>query len=330
MTMVNSVLPLPSLLNEESFGRFSTRSEFITAMNRLVEVIKKMRLYGSAAQLGCSVTLMDRVCYDNVAFRDWLRLPNGSDATENDLRRYVRQVLSKVPRLEECYATFYENPDFDLSWKGRRLYVNSEKTLPAFVVAVCFNLPTLALGSEDFAQSCVQNPTISEMQGNDVIDRDVEVYSFANLAQVDSCDAYLQDLIKHAVVDEEGFNRVRAEMFPDLLFSKEVEEALARHHICFRSISVMTTLIRLQRAFTKMCSQNIDFEDAYGHVHSLAMNESATVRQKYPDTRRFTWEDGSRLCFPHVKIGNSFRVHFLPDKEMGKLYVGYMGQHLPL
>ena len=328
--MQNSIIPLPSILNESSFGRFSTKANFISAVTRLVDVLKKMRLYGFAAQVGCSSALMERVCYDTVTFREWLRLPNGMDVSENEARNFIRLAVSKVPRLEEGYALFNEAPDFDLLWEGKVLYVNPERTIPAFVIAVCFGMPTIALKTGVFADSFIHRPVIRELEEEGICERTESVYSFSDIAQIDVCDDYLKKLIGAAVVDEDSFSRIRDEMFPNLVFSHEVEAALAQHRVNFRAIPVLKALIRLQRAILIMCERNICFEDAYGRVSSLAMNESATVRQKCPESRRFTWDDGSRFCFPHVKIGGGFRLYFVPDKRLCKVYVGYMGEHLPL
>ena len=328
--MQNRILPLPSILNEASFGRFSTRSDFTSAVTRLVGVLKKVRLYGFAAQVGCSSTLMDRVCYDTVTFREWRRLPNSTDVVENAARKFIRLALTKVPRLEEGYALFNEEPDFDLLWDGRVLYVTPERTIPAFLVAVCFNIPTIALKDGVFVENFIHEPVIRELEGESIREHPERVYSFSDEVQIEVCDEELKRLIATAVVDEEDFSRIRDVMFPDFVFSHEVETALMQHQVNFRSIPVLKVLIRLQRAIVKMCAQNICFEDAYGRISSLAMNESATVRQKCPNTRRFTWDDGCRHCFPHVKIGGGFRLHFVPDKESRKVYVGYMGEHLPL
>ena len=327
---MNTILPLPSILNEESFDPFPSREDFVVAIRLLARVVGKLRMYGFSAQLGCSSAIFSRICYGDVTFLEWLRMPNGTDVEESEARKYIRLAISKAPRLEEGYASFYERPDFDILWRDKLIYVNLEKTLPAFVVAYCFQLPTVALCSAAFKGSSSHRIVVRELEGDVTQDYPKDVCSFANIVQIEYSDGMLKDLIRHAVVDADGFLKVKAEMFPNLVFSHEVEAALAQHRIDFHSIPVVLRLMRLQCAIQRMNMENVDFEDAYGRIGSLAMNESKSVRQKIPDTRRFMWDDGHRVCFPHVKIGNTFRIHFLPDKTAGKVYVGYMGHHLPL
>lgn len=327
---MNTILPLPSILNEESFDPFPSREDFVAAIRLLAKVVGKLRMYGFSAQLGCSSAIFSKICYADVTFLEWLRMPNGADVEETEARKYVRLAISKTPRLEEGYASFYEHPDFDLLWQGKLIYINPEKTLPAFVVAYCFQIPTIALSSAVFKNSFSHRIVIRELEGDATRDYPKDVCSFADIVQVDSSDGMLRDLICLAVVDTDGFLKAKTGMFPNLIFSHEVETALSRHRVDFRSIPVIMRLMRLQNAIQRMTAENIDFEEAYGRISSLAMNESASVRNRIPDTRRFTWDDGYRVCFPHVKIGNSFRIHFLPDKNAGKVYVGFMGHHLPL
>ena len=324
---MSAILPLPSILNEESFEPFPSRHDFVVAIRHLAKVVGKLRMYGFSAQLGCSSAIFSRICYGDVTFLEWLRMPNGTDVEESEARKYIRLAISKTPRLEEGYASFYERPDFDVLWQGKLIYINPAKTLPAFVVAYCFQLPTVALSSAAFENRSRHVIVIRELEGEVTHDYPKDVCSFAD---IESSDGTLKDLIRHTVVDADGFMKVKTEMFPDHVFSHEVETALTQHRIDFHSIPVILRLMRLQYAIQKMNKDNIDFEDAYGRIGSLAMNESESVRNRIPDTRRFTWDDGVRVCFPHVKIGNSFRIYFLPDKNAGKVYIGYMGHHLPL
>lgn len=136
---------------------------------------------------------MERVCYDTVTFREWLRLPNGADAGENDVRKFIRLAVSKASRLEDGYALFNETPDFDLLWEGKVLYVNPDRTIPAFVVAVCFGIPTIALKNGAFSENFIYEPVIRELEDECIRERPERVYSFSDVAQVNSAMKSLRD-----------------------------------------------------------------------------------------------------------------------------------------
>lgn len=324
------ILPLPTLLNEESFGSFPSRQTFIAAIGRLILTLKELERYGFAKQLSCSRSIMDRICYADVTFGTWLRLGDAICPEEKQWRSYLRLMIGKVPPLEDAYPSFYECPEFDLAWNGRCLFVNAARMLPAFVVAIAFRLPTVALRVNAFCVGGVQEVLLSELRDDTIYEYTEQTIAFSDRQDVIANDPWLTDIISTAIVDHMTFNAVRSGMFPSLKFSDEVEDALAKHRIDFRSVSVVRALIRLQKACVDMCSRQISFEEAYGRVKTLAMRESDTVVQKMPETREFSWGGDKRFCFPHLKIGSSFRVHFRPDKDAKCVYVGYMGEHLPL
>lgn len=331
MPQVEKVLPLPHLLNEASFLRFDSRMEFVHALQAMVGVARKMCAYGYAAQLSCSRALLDRICYENVSLRDWLRESECVCEGEHEIRRYMRQSVTKVPFLEEAYPIFYEDSLFDVYREGVRIYMNTERSLPAFVVSVCFRLPTIALRTGGFASADSVELTVREVteDGADCETRE-RSWVFSDGEQVDRHAEWLTKRIADEVGDSGDFNSIRGVMFPDLSFSKEVEEALSGHEIDFAHIPVLRALLKLQTAFRRMKGESIPFRDAYGRVKTLAMTESDTTRARRIGSRTFTWSDASRTCFPHVKIGSGFRIHFLPDSDADVLFVGYMGRHLPL
>lgn len=324
------MLPLPTLLNEESFADCGSRSAFVAALKKMLQAVQALCQYGFAPQLGCSRTIMKRVCYDDVTFEAWLRLTDCGSMDEAKVRRDVLVMISKVPRLEDGYAPIGEDPEFDVLWNGRQIYANAEFTVPAFVISIGFNLPVVSLSAGIFAAQDIVFPVKCELDDKGgIVEEQMKVYSFADVVQVHSRDGELRGIIDHAIVSEDDFRCVRSTMFPDFSFSDEVEEALSRHRIAFRRIDVLRTLMDLHKAFVRMIATGIPFEDAYGHLASLAMDESNATKQMYPGTRTFRWNGVRRDCYPHVKLGNKIRIHFFPSKSDGILYVGYIGPHLP-
>lgn len=327
---MQKILPLPSVLNEQSFCRFATKQEFVAAMKSLLAVLARLKEYGFSLQLSCSSAVFDQICYADMTFRSWLRLSDRTDNEEVGIRKFILSAITKVPRLEDGYSSFYETPEFDLFWNDEMIFINQERYLPAFLIGIVFNLPILSLPLAEFKDRVYHNLMLRELEGDCLKERIVVAKSFSTIHQIESEDDSLKHFIENIVVDVSDFLKIRLEMFPDLVFSHEVENAIIRHHVNFRSIPILGVLIRMQQAVRKMSEHGVCFEDAYGRVSTLAMNESATVRQRIPETRCFTWDDGKRFCFPHVKIGNGYRIHFLPDRAAGKVYIGYMGPHLSL
>lgn len=330
MPRVEKILPLPHLLNEASFQCFDSRAEFVRAMQGVMAVVRKMCGYGYAAQLSCSRSLMDCACYGDVSFREWLRDSDCICPDEAELRRFMRQSVTKVPFLEDAYPVFYEDSLFDVYRDGERIYMNAARTIPAFVVSLCFRLPTIALKTGEFSAEDRIELVVKEMRddGSDC-ETTEQLFAFSDVSQVERNAEWLENRIAEEVEDSFDFSRIREAMFPSLLFSKEVDKALSDRKIDFAHVPVLRELLRLQNAFCRMQREHIPFRDAYGRVRTLAMTESESTQAHRESSRTFTWSDGARTCYPHVKIGSCFRIHFLPDQDVGFLYVGYMGKHLP-
>lgn len=62
-----------------------------------------------------------------------------------------------------------------------------------------------------------------------------------------------------------------------------------------------------------------------------ASDESDSTKNdpKLKEERRFALPNiGSKLCFLHIKISNTRRIHFYPDSTSKLIYVPYIGKHL--
>jgi len=71
---------------------------------------------------------------------------------------------------------------------------------------------------------------------------------------------------------------------------------------------------------------------ACGLQHQLS-GESQSIKQSpYLCRQREFWlPSGEKAFFEyHVKLAGGFRVHFYPDEHARRLYIGYIGPHLPL
>ncbi len=60
---------------------------------------------------------------------------------------------------------------------------------------------------------------------------------------------------------------------------------------------------------------------------SSSVRDNPTLRK----LREFYLPSGIRCFFEeHVKLSNGFRIHFYPNDDNKKIYVGYIGPHLKL
>ena len=64
---------------------------------------------------------------------------------------------------------------------------------------------------------------------------------------------------------------------------------------------------------------------------TLVTDESKSLKQKDPDSRRFASCRGTRELFTwHARVGNGYRIHLRLDAGLREVEIGYIGPHLPL
>lgn len=106
----------------------------------------------------------------------------------------------------------------------------------------------------------------------------------------------------------------------------------------FRTLSnddkelILRDLIKLNEYVSKNWLQGnfqvLDFAKTTGVD---ASDESDTTKNdpKLKRKRLFSIPDiGSEYCFLHIKISNTYRIHFYPDKQTHNIYIPYIGAHL--
>ena len=95
---------------------------------------------------------------------------------------------------------------------------------------------------------------------------------------------------------------------------------------------IISDLKKLDNYITKSW-KNVDFPiDRFSKETGVsASDESDTTKQNptLKELRKFKIPNfGSVYCFLHIKISNTYRIHFYPDGVNKKVYIAYIGKHL--
>ena len=329
MNIKSIVLPLPTILNERSLTRSPSHYDFIQLIKNLLCLIKYIKKYGFSMQVECSKKLFDSVCYDDVSFSMWLQIDRSINEDESVVRKYMRMLITKAPRFEEKYSDFIKGVEFDLLQNNLQIYPNQDSSIPAFLLSIYFNLPSVSFATNEYLLSYVFRLTKRSITSDGIVDDDENVHSFSIERQIDECNRYFIDVLNTSIRTVDDFRRVAPIMFPNLSFSDQVYDALDKNRIQFSTLPIIYHLIKLQKSFDVMLTSDCLFSDAYGDSKSLVMDESNATKQLYPGSRIFTWEDIKRVCYSHIRINLKYRLHFNISKQDKMIYIGYIGTHLP-
>jgi hypothetical protein len=114
------------------------------------------------------------------------------------------------------------------------------------------------------------------------------------------------------------------ELFPNLYFCGETQSQLKNWSL---------GKITLEQVKKSLSILNEFFEGWQNENKGLNVSrESDSVRYnpKMRSKREFYLSNGRKEFFEeHVKLNNSIRIHFYPNASDKKIYIGYIGKHLP-
>lgn len=120
-------------------------------------------------------------------------------------------------------------------------------------------------------------------------------------------------------------------LLPEIIFTKK---ALASYKKLSRDDkkNLLSDLEKLNN-FTVNDWRNgnfpIDVFSKYTGVNASDESDSTKKDPKLKEQRYFSLPGiGSKYCFLHIKMSNTYRIHFYPDINTRKIHIAYIGKHL--
>lgn len=298
-------------------------------MHGLKCVMDHMHELGFGYAIAKSRGLFNKTCAYGMTFREWLFDKRGTTPEERTLKDFFRSVVAKTPTFEDAPDEFVGACDFDMFFGGRQIYPDSDGQIPAFLVSLKNALPSVALETGEFSGKRNFPVTIREMNELGELSSHEEQLAVASDADgVDSFRGGMTERIVGELTSGRAVIDAQRDLWPNMSFSQEALEQLETFDV--KNGLLVGSLIRLYGAFTRCIkSRTRDLPGEYGSRKTIVMTESETVQNQFEETRTFRWSDCKRLCLPHLRINLQYRIHFLPDFASGKLFIGYIGPHLP-
>ena len=322
-------IPYPQILNELSFVESPSHEAFMAKMLELKRVMDAMHRIGFSYIVAKSRGIYERVCYSNVTFRSWLFDKNVLNPEEKTLKDFFKSTMIKTPAFEDDPDLFVGCCDFDLFFERVRIYGGGSTDIPAFLVSYLNCLPSIVLKVGRFSEGSEFLLEKHELLECGEIDMR---YESVNVVSTETEAVSLRNSVTERIVTEIHSGQiildVCEDLWPNLSFSDEVMASLPVFDVV--SGHLIGDLIRLHSAFVSCLNKGSrDLRKEFGSTKSLIMNESDSTRHQYPDSRTFHWNGERRDCWPHLRMNRKNRMHFLPDYDARRLYVGYIGPHLP-
>ena len=260
-------------------------------------------------------------------FKNWL------DRADRDLKSAFLRISTK-----QSYSVHQgSDPDsFDLSFQGAQ----KENPYEAIRIATSSQYPIVSFPTrEPWTRSplAVTINSLGEERPN-IKTRHLEIVNLYCLDVAKDALHKLSKLQSEALrTGKELLSYYHEKDRGIIIFGKAID-TLNRWSLGSKSLQSVKDTLRVLSEFAmawkdnKIAEYRHEVLAKWGLSHP-ASDESQTVRN-HPKLRKLRTfplpESGKSVFFQaHIKLTNGLRLHFYPDKENKKIYIGYIGKHLP-
>lgn len=158
----------------------------------------------------------------------------------------------------------------------------------------------------------------------------VTVPHFATLDHFEHHKAWIQQRQQEQLQRSSDVWEKRSEFFSNLTLCGDVKRQLKTVGLSGYLNQIIDRLRTLDTFTSTWKSREFDLNRLKGGTNLRVSGESDSTMRIYSGQRRFKLPDGRRELFElHIKVGD-LRFHFYPDDSEKKVYVGYIGPHLPI
>ncbi|MCK5718156.1 MAG: hypothetical protein KAH77_11760 [Thiomargarita sp.] len=307
---------------------FATKIEARAGLERFIRTcvnmrdleLTRMRLHESMSNL-----------YDFAIAPDYLISQWLDDTKVNtDLKNNFRQIITSSPFLteEEPITKEHESrSEFTIAIEG-------EPTL-AYGLGSAYLLETVCMSllSQDLWDSEeIQHVKYYLLYNNGSETTDtIRIKHVSQPTHVALHQSWFEEKKRESLQKGKDLWEKRAEFFPHLSFCSPVKQQLIKIGVQSKYFDQIIEKLKQLDQYAETWSNgayNIEILRTFGVTVS---GESKTTLRKYGALRTFRLPHGQRKVFEeHLKIIDSWRIHFYPDNDTHTIYVGYIGKHLPI
>jgi len=259
---------------------------------------------------------------DNYYLRNWL------EKQDKTYQSRVKSLIDKTscPQIpEHDYAALeqFELSDFFLS--------GTENRMPSLGAAIILNKIAVSFQSA----SCWEFAEIKLVQrrlrkNGELTDRHCLAKNCSTVEHWEQHFRGIAEQRKNNCRKGQVFWANREAEFPNLIFCKQSKRN-------FSNLSVSDALFNRLWENLTLLNNHIEASGSDAELRELSNldfsdeSDSVKTNRKLSRYRMFTLPDGSRKFFGlHIKnFPASFRLHFFPDYQNKRVYIGYFGKHLP-
>lgn len=237
-----------------------------------------------------------------------------------DLKDKFLSIVSLSPLVEgELKRRFEEEDCFynDIQGKGIKAALIYETFCINFLSNDCWNTATIPI-RHDYI----------EEKGEDIKSVEKNIRCFGNKSHVESHLEWYTEFLKENIKKSSEIWDKKEELFPNLIFCNNIKKQVARIGRSTNLNNVINRLMTLSDVASNWQEGSFNYENI-NKSYSLTIHpESQQTMDNYGSLRKFSLPNGEKEIFSLHLIVGDLRIHFYPDNESQKIYIGYIGFHL--
>ena len=245
-------------------------------------------------------------------WKNWL----ADSRVERELRQFFRSLATKAPFLRD-------DRDTEAVWADIDCLCDGKAALGLKAAYVADGL-ALSLSSGPEWDRHLIDCEVHEIVDDDVSCRSESVPHASSPGHVENHTDWFQKRIQTTVADGRELWRHSSDFFPCLLCCSAVEDQMAN-----LPANSLASIVRGLSCLNVFCA---DWQSGAFQPDDIGCSvspEKGTTLAMYGAERTFSCPDGEARVFSwHAKVGQ-WRIYFDPAPGPGRLFVSYVGKHLP-
>ncbi|MCI5150865.1 MAG: hypothetical protein D3916_16030 [Candidatus Electrothrix sp. MAN1_4] len=293
-----------------------------------------------AHRIGFTVILVDETL-DKAWFRleliqgyfwkDWYD-QQSNDPQTKDLIRSFRQIATQQPFFSsQDHADNVELFDVRLP--------ETEENVPALKAAAWHESPLLSFPTRAPWTASPIPVLIEKMSDDDeIVNSEKELCNLYSVKQFEKEKLELQEKVHQQIRSGKELLEQSQALYPCLCFCGRSQEQLRRWYYPTSLLEQVKNALNVLNTFAENWQNGCVARYTHDELRRLGLKnnvsrESESVRNnpKLKKAREFYLPTGEKAFFEyHVKFPRGIRMHFFVQPENQTIFIGYIGEHLPL
>ncbi|MBF0628322.1 MAG: hypothetical protein HQL91_08875 [Magnetococcales bacterium] len=303
------------IFNELSLQPMAQSRDYARAHARIfVETMRTACQHGIRRQLRTQSGFSDSLLANNYTWRDWIR----DSEVPKELRQYFLTIVTRAPFLNGLDDLQEQETGFEFAIGHR----SAEGLGATYLMGDL----AISLLSEDEWDTHKVTLKINELLCDGSLrafDSNIHHASRKEHIAVNHKN-WIKEKLSLSVTDGTELWERSPTFFPSLLFCSSVQDQMVR-----LPKDALPAILRGLFCLEEYCRgwQSGGFNQNL--LGCASSSESEATRNQYREERTFLCQDGTERFFNyHVKPGRPWRIHYDPSPGPGRLFIGYVGEHL--